>query len=78
MTPRKHQFGERDRSGRISKYGDVMTRHLLYESATLVLGRLKRSVPLKEWGLKIAERRSGTRARARGGPRKPAAILHRM
>jgi len=38
LTPRKYQSGETDRSGRISKYGDAMMRHLLYESATLVLG----------------------------------------
>ena len=68
LTPRKFQSGETDRSGRISKYGDAMMRHLLYESATLVLGRLKRPAQLKEWGLQIAERRGIKRARVGGGP----------
>ena len=67
LTPRKFQSGETDRSGRISKYGDAMMRHLLYESATLVLGRLKRPAQLKESGLQIATPRHQTRAR-RGGP----------
>ena len=77
LTPRKFQSGETDRSGRISKYGDAMMRHLLYESATLVLGRLKRPARLKEWGLQIAERRGIKRARV-AVARKLAVILHRM
>jgi transposase len=77
LTPRKFQSGETDRSGRISKYGDAMMRHLLYESATLVLGRLKRPAQLKEWGLQIAERRGIKRARV-AVARKLAVILHRM
>jgi transposase len=76
-TPRKYQSGETDRSGRISKYGDAMMRHLLYKSATLVLGRLKRAARLKEWGLQIAERRGIKRARV-AVARKLGVILHRM
>jgi transposase len=57
LTPRKYQSGQTDRGGRISKYGDAMMRHLLYESATLVLGRLKRPAAVKQWGPQIAERR---------------------
>ena len=52
-------------------------RHLLYESATLVLGRLKRAARLKEWGLQIAERRGIKRARV-AVARKLGVILHRM
>jgi transposase len=77
LTPRKYQSGQTDRSGRISKYGDAMMRHLLYESATLVLGRLKRTTALKEWGLQIAQRRGIKRARV-AVARKLAVILHRM
>ena len=77
LTPRKHQSGDTDRSGRITKYGDAMMRHLLYESATLVLARLKRPAALKQWGLKIAERRGLKRARV-AVARKLAVILHRM
>jgi len=77
LTPRKYQSGETDRRDRISKYGDAMMRHLLYESATLVLGRLKRPARLKEWGLQIAERRGIKHARV-AVARKLAVILHRM
>ena len=77
LTPRKYQSGQTDRSGRISKYGDAMMRHLLYESATLVLGRLKRDARLKEWGRQIAERRGIKRARV-AVARKLGVILHRM
>jgi transposase len=77
LTPCKYQSGETDRSGRISKFGDASMRHLLYESATLVLGRLKRPAALKTWGLKIAERRGIKRARV-AVVRKLAVILHRM
>jgi transposase len=77
LTPRKYQSGQTDRSGRISKYGDAMMRHLLYESATLVLGRLKRPAAVKQWGLQIAERRGLKRARV-AVARKLAVILHRM
>jgi transposase len=54
-----------------------MMRHLLYESAPLVLGRLKRPTALKVWGLQIAERRGIKRARV-AVARKLAVILHRM
>jgi transposase len=77
LTPRKFQSGETDRSGRISKYGDAMMRHPLYESAILVLGRFKRPARLKEWGLQIAERRGIKRARV-AVARKLAVILYRM
>jgi transposase len=77
LTPRKYHSGQTDRSGRISKYGDAMMRHLLYESATLVLGRLKRPAAVKQRGLQIAERRGLKRARV-AVARKLAVILHRM
>ena len=77
LTPRKYQSGQTDRSGRISKFGDAMMRHLLYESATLVLRRLKRPTALKAWGLQIAERHGIKRARV-AVARKLAVILHRM
>ena len=34
LTPRVYQSGETDRSGQISKCGDRMLRHLLYEAAS--------------------------------------------
>jgi transposase len=34
LTPKKHQSGETDYSGRISKLGDASVREALYEAAT--------------------------------------------
>ena len=42
-----------------------------------MLGRLKRPVAVKQWGLQIAERRGLKRARV-AVARKLAVILHRM
>ena len=77
LTPRRYQSGETDRSGHISKYGDVMLGQLLYEAATIILGRLKRPAALQLWGFKLAERRGLKRARV-AVARKLAVILHRM
>jgi transposase len=38
LTPRVYQSGEIDRSGNISKCGDKMMRHALYEAAEAVSG----------------------------------------
>ena len=54
-----------------------MMRYLPYESAILMLGRLKRPTALKTWGLQIAERRSIKRARVAVAG-KLAVILHLM
>ncbi|MDO9714729.1 transposase, partial [Paracraurococcus lichenis] len=43
LTPRKYQSGDTDRSGRVSKCGDVLARTLLYEAAVVILTRVKRS-----------------------------------
>ena len=37
LTPRRHQSGERDVSGRISKCGDRLTRSYLFEAANVLL-----------------------------------------
>jgi transposase len=43
LTPRRYQSGEVDRSGRISKCGDRLTRSLLFEAAGVLLTRSKTS-----------------------------------
>ena len=58
LTPRQYQSGEVDRSGRISRCGDTLARTLLYEAAVVLLTRVKRASPLKDWAQAIA-RRSG-------------------
>jgi transposase len=77
MTPRRYNSGEIDRMGRISRCGDALMRHYLYEAANVLLTRSRGSNPLKAWGLKIAKRAGWKKARVAVG-RKMAVILHRM
>ena len=42
LTPRVYQSGEIDRSGQISKCGDRMLRHLLYEAASALMTRTRK------------------------------------
>jgi transposase len=41
LTPRLYHSGETDRSGQISKAGDSMLRHLLYEAASALMTRCR-------------------------------------
>lgn len=77
LTARRHQSGEIDRSGRISKCGDRLMRALLFEASTVLLTRVKRWSSLKAWGMAIARRRGLWRARV-AVARKLAVIMHRM
>lgn len=56
LTPRRHQSGEVDYQGRISKRGDRMVRTLLYEAANVLLSKVTRFSALKAWGLRLARR----------------------
>ncbi len=53
LTPRQYQLGEVDRSGRISRCGDTLARTLLYEAAVVLLTRVKRASPLKDWAMPV-------------------------
>jgi len=75
LTPRQYQSGEIDRSGGISRCGDILTRTLLYEAAGVILTRLKRACGLKEWAEAIAKRSGHGKARV-ALARKLAVILH--
>jgi transposase len=77
LTPRKHQSGEIDRTGRISKRGDRMVRTALFEAAQAVMIRLTRWCTLKAWGMKIARKR-GLRRAIVAVARRLGVILHRM
>jgi transposase len=48
LTPRQYQSGEVDRGGRISSCGDTLARTLMYESAVVILTRIKRASSLKD------------------------------
>jgi transposase len=75
LTPRQYQSGEIDRTGRISKCGDALVRTLIYEAAGVILTRVKRASPLKEWGTAIAKRSGPGKARV-ALARKLSVILH--
>ena len=75
LTPKQYQSGEIDRSGRISKCGDTLTRTLMYEAAIVLLTRVKRSSSLKDWAQAIAKRSGAGKARV-ALARKLTVILH--
>ncbi len=74
LTPRRHQSGEVDYSGRISKCGDVQMRGLLFESATCLIRLVKRFSPLKSWAVRLANRR-GFKKAAVAAARKIAVLM---
>ncbi len=77
LTPKKHQSGEVDVTGAISKRGDRMVRTALYEAASVMLTRTVRFSSLKAWAMAVARRRGTKKARV-ALARKLGVILHRM
>lgn len=77
LTPRIYQSGEVDRSGNISKCGDKLLRHALYEAANSHLRISRKRSVLKAWGLKLAKRLGNKKALV-AVARKLAIIMHRM
>jgi transposase len=77
LTPRVYQSGEVDRSGNISKCGDKLLRHALYEAANSHLRISKKRSVLKVWGVKLAKRVGNKKALV-AVARKLAIIMHRM
>ena len=78
LTPKKHQSGEIDRSGRISKIGDAAVREALYQSAHVMLTKPTRGcTELKSWAMRIAKRAGMAKAKV-ALARKLAVVLHRM
>jgi transposase len=77
LTPRKHQSGETDVSGRISRIGDHGVRLALYEAANVILTRAVRGSALKSWALGVAKRAGMKKAKV-ALARKLAVVLHRM
>ena len=63
LTPRQYQSGEVDRSGRISRCGDTLTRTLMYEAAGVILTRVKKASGLRDWAAAIARRSGQGKAR---------------
>jgi transposase len=77
LTPKKYQSGETDRTGRISKIGDVGVRTALYEAANVILTHPVKGSDLKTWALGVAKR-AGPRKAKVALARKLAVVLHRM
>ena len=77
LTPRRHQSGELDDEGGISKSGDTMLRTMLYAAAQVLLTQSRHWSWLKAWGMKVAQRR-GVRRAIVAVARRPAVVLHRM
>jgi len=77
LTPARHQSGETDTQGKISRCGDELARTALYEAAHSLLVRSRKWSRLRAWGLKVAKRRGMARARV-AVARKLAIVLHTM
>jgi transposase len=77
LTPRRHQSGEADWSGRISKHGDGLARHLLYEAANSLIARVRKWSAPKAWAARLVRKLGPKKARV-ALARKLAVILHRI
>ncbi len=77
LTPSRHQSGESDRPGAISRCGDEMMRVMLYEAAQVMLTRTSKWSWLKAWAMKIARHR-GMKKAIVALARRLAVIMHRM
>jgi len=77
LTPKRYQSGETDVVLGISRQGDAMARHYLYEAANVLLTTVRSTSALKSWGLKVLKRRGPKRARV-AVARKLAALLGRI
>jgi len=75
LTPRQHQSGESEWFGGIGKTNDPLLRSYLYEAAGVLMTRVRRSCPLKDWAVRLAKRIGWKRASI-AVARKLAVILH--
>lgn len=74
LTPKRHQSGEMDWSGRVSKCGDAAMRGLLFEAASYVISQVKRFSALRSWAVRLTGRR-GFRKAAVATARKIAVLM---
>ena len=77
LAPRRYQSGEMDYQRSISKCGDSLMRHYLFEAASVLLHRTKKWNALKAWGVRLIKR-IGMRKATVAVARKLAVIMHRM
>ncbi len=77
LTERRYQSGETNVGMGISKQGDTMARHYLYEAANVLLTTVKKRFALRSWGLKLLKTLGPKKARV-AVARKLAVLLGRM
>lgn len=77
LAPRRHQSGEVDRMGRISRCGDPLLRSYLFEAATVALSRVTRANAPCTWAKALAKKVGLGKARV-ALARKLAVILFAM
>lgn len=77
LTPARHQSGEVDRMGGISRRGDRLLRSYLFEAAASLLTRVRQDSALKTWGRDLVKR-LGFKHAAVAVARKLAVVLHAM
>jgi transposase len=58
LTPRRHQSGETDITGGITRIGDATVRSALHDAANVLLSRVTRFSTLKRWAVEVAKRRA--------------------
>jgi transposase len=75
LTPRQYQSGESEWIGGIGKTNDPLLRAYLYEAAGVLMTRVRRNCPLKDWAQRLAKRVGWKRASI-AVARKLAVILH--
>ncbi len=63
LTPKRHQSGETDVSGGITRVGDASVRSALHDAANALLTRGTRFSTLKRWAMDVAKRRGLRRAK---------------
>lgn len=62
LTPKRHQSGETDRQGAISKMGDAAVRRCLYEAAHILLTKYRGKTAIKAWGEKLLKKKGHHKA----------------
>jgi transposase len=75
LTPRQYQSGDSEWIGGIGQTNDPLLRSYLYEAAGVLMTRVRRSSPLKDWAVRLAKRIGWKRASI-AVARKLAVILH--
>ncbi|WP_264211467.1 IS110 family transposase [Leisingera thetidis] len=74
LTPRRHQSGDMDWSGRISKCGDRDLRRLLCSAATTLITQVRKPSQLRAWAKRLQDRK-GFKKAAVAASRKLAVVM---